>query len=271
MDECFNRIPGNLYPSDQLDYPDGQKLKAFMTWFRRERRGHIQLGYEAVTSGGRILSDTERVWYQTLDVWSEYQGRKEVLEIIDLVKGLLPTEWFLEEFYVLDDPSGWYHGVGVIKGTTDKDFSPEVLFFMKIKGGNLMSATASKVTSCSRQWVEATALGRSGLFLETALGTIGVSTLATDWKKYLGQAGWSGSLECFYDPTDAPRPTSWQRLGKGHLHDHGTASWRRRGEYTASGTCYCTSMSIAGATEDPSGVDQLQGTGELARCRCGVN
>lgn len=39
--------------------------------------------------------------------------------------------------------------------------------------------------------------------IETSLGTIDVSTLATNWKKYLvGQAGWSGTLEIFYDPTD---------------------------------------------------------------------
>lgn len=39
--------------------------------------------------------------------------------------------------------------------------------------------------------------------LETALGTIDVSTLATNWKKYIvGQAGWSASMEMFYDPTD---------------------------------------------------------------------
>jgi len=39
--------------------------------------------------------------------------------------------------------------------------------------------------------------------LETALGTIDVSTLATDWKKHLvGQAGWSASMELFYDPSD---------------------------------------------------------------------
>lgn len=40
--------------------------------------------------------------------------------------------------------------------------------------------------------------------LETTLGTIDVSTLATGWKEFLvGQAGWSGTLEIFYDPTDA--------------------------------------------------------------------
>lgn len=39
--------------------------------------------------------------------------------------------------------------------------------------------------------------------IETALGTIDVSTLSTDWKKYLvGQAGWSASMELFYDPSD---------------------------------------------------------------------
>jgi len=39
--------------------------------------------------------------------------------------------------------------------------------------------------------------------IETALGTIDVSTLYSTWKNYLvGQAGWSGTMELFYDPTD---------------------------------------------------------------------
>lgn len=39
--------------------------------------------------------------------------------------------------------------------------------------------------------------------IETALGTIDVSTLYSTWKKFLvGQAGWSGTMELFYDPTD---------------------------------------------------------------------
>ena len=39
--------------------------------------------------------------------------------------------------------------------------------------------------------------------IETALGTIDVSTLSTTWKNFLvGQAGWSGTMELFYDPTD---------------------------------------------------------------------
>jgi hypothetical protein len=39
--------------------------------------------------------------------------------------------------------------------------------------------------------------------IETALGTIDVSTLSTTWKNFLvGQAGWSGTMELFYDPAD---------------------------------------------------------------------
>lgn len=49
-----------------------------------------------------------------------------------------------------------------------------------------------------------TAVGEVRSFsLETTLGTIDVSTLATDWKSYIvGQAGWSASMEMFYDPAD---------------------------------------------------------------------
>lgn len=39
--------------------------------------------------------------------------------------------------------------------------------------------------------------------IETALGTIDVSTISSDWKEFLvGQAGWTGTLEIFYDPTN---------------------------------------------------------------------
>jgi hypothetical protein len=40
--------------------------------------------------------------------------------------------------------------------------------------------------------------------LETSLGTIDVSNIGTDWKEFLvGQAGWTASMELFYDPTDS--------------------------------------------------------------------
>jgi len=39
--------------------------------------------------------------------------------------------------------------------------------------------------------------------IETTLGTIDVSTLASTWKNFIvGQAGWSGTMELFYDPAD---------------------------------------------------------------------
>lgn len=39
--------------------------------------------------------------------------------------------------------------------------------------------------------------------VETSLGTIDVSNIGTDWKEFLvGQAGWTASMELFYDPTD---------------------------------------------------------------------
>ena len=41
---------------------------------------------------------------------------EEVLQIADLVRAALPSEWFYEELTVLKDPSGWYHGVLTIKG-----------------------------------------------------------------------------------------------------------------------------------------------------------
>jgi hypothetical protein len=65
---------------------------------------------------GRLLSDNERAWYADIHIWSSYQGRKEVLEIADLISPVIPPGWFAEELTVIQDPSGWYHGVLTIKG-----------------------------------------------------------------------------------------------------------------------------------------------------------
>ena len=132
-----------------------------------------------------------------------------------------------------------------------------------------MSATASKVSKLLLTVGSTpTALGEVRSFsIETALGTIDVSTLATDWKKYLvGQAGWSGSLECFYDPTD---PAQADLVAKARAGTICTIAVQPLGvgvgKTQLSGTCYCTSMSIAGATEDAVGLSiSFQGTGELA-------
>ena len=51
-----------------------------------------------------------------LHLWSEYQGRREVLEVADLIFAAMPMDWFVEELITLKDPSGWWHGVLTIRG-----------------------------------------------------------------------------------------------------------------------------------------------------------
>ena len=132
-----------------------------------------------------------------------------------------------------------------------------------------MSATASKGSKLLLTVGSTpTVLGEIRSFaIDTSLGTIDVSTLSSDWKKYLvGQAGWSGSLECFYDPTDEAQADLVSKARAGTLC---TVTVQPLGAGTGktqlSGTCYVTAMSIAGATEDAVGLSiSFQGTGELA-------
>lgn len=65
---------------------------------------------------GRLLDASERAWALDVHIWSSYQGRKEVLEIADVIREILPGKWFYEELVVLRDPSGWFHGVLTIRG-----------------------------------------------------------------------------------------------------------------------------------------------------------
>ena len=76
---------------------------------------YIQIG-ELQSLRGRLLNDRERSWSVDLHVWSEYQGRREILEVADLIFAAMPTEWFVEELITLKDPSGWWHGVLTIRG-----------------------------------------------------------------------------------------------------------------------------------------------------------
>ena len=132
-----------------------------------------------------------------------------------------------------------------------------------------MGATPSKV-SVVKLTVGAspTAIGEVRSFnIETALGTIDVSTLATDWKKYLvGQAGWSGSLELFYDPTDSAQSALVSNAMAGTLctltiQPLGAGS----GKPQLAGSCYITGMTISGAKEDAVGLSiTYQGTDTLA-------
>jgi len=65
---------------------------------------------------GRLLDASERQWAVDVHIWSSYLGRKEIVEIADAIRNALPEKWFFEELIVLEDPSGWYHGVLTIRG-----------------------------------------------------------------------------------------------------------------------------------------------------------
>lgn len=64
---------------------------------------------------GRLLDDSERQCAVDIHIWSSYLGRKEVVQIADTIRGALPEPWFFEELIVLEDPSGWYHGILTIR------------------------------------------------------------------------------------------------------------------------------------------------------------
>ena len=132
-----------------------------------------------------------------------------------------------------------------------------------------MSATAAKY-SVLKLTVGGTptALGEVRSYsIETALGTIDASVLSTTWKNYLvGQSGWSGTLECFYDPADTAQADLVNKARVGTLctltvQPLGAGA----GKTELVGTAYITSMGISGATEDAVGLSiSFQGTGELA-------
>ncbi|HXK90284.1 MAG TPA: hypothetical protein PL027_09855 [Thermosynergistes sp.] len=131
-----------------------------------------------------------------------------------------------------------------------------------------MGATASKV-SVLKIKVNGTdtPIGEVRSFnIETALGTIDASTLATEWKKYLvGQASWSGTLELFYDPTNTAQSTLVANAMAGALCNITVQPLGAgTGKTQLSGTCYVTGMTISGATEDAVGLSvSFQGTDAL--------
>lgn len=65
---------------------------------------------------GSLINDTERQISVDLHIWSAYQGKKEVLEIAEIIEAVLPAELRTENLIVLQDPSGWYHGIFTIRG-----------------------------------------------------------------------------------------------------------------------------------------------------------
>ncbi len=93
------------------------------------------------------------------------------------------------------------------------------------------------------------------------------AVLSTTWKNYLvGQSGWSGTLECFYDPTDAAQADLVSKARAGTLCTITVQPLGAGvGKTELVGTAYITSMGISGATEDAVGLSiSFQGTGELA-------
>lgn len=102
--------------------------------------------------------------------------------------------------------------------------------------------------------------------LEITSNTIDVSTIGTDWKQYLrGQRGWSGTIECFYDPTDAAQAELESKVDAGetvHLTflDLGEGSGNPKKE----GDAVITGVTTTVATEDAIGLSiSFQGTGAL--------
>jgi hypothetical protein len=76
---------------------------------------YIQIQFSQALRG-RVLNESEREMYFDLHIWSSYHGSKEVLEIIDLIAAIVPTEWFEEDAQtILRDESGWYHGIITLK------------------------------------------------------------------------------------------------------------------------------------------------------------
>ena len=59
---------------------------------------------------GRLLADTERKLFVTLHLWSEYQGKVELLRLADAVEQALPFNFCFDDFQLLkDEASGWEH------------------------------------------------------------------------------------------------------------------------------------------------------------------
>lgn len=68
---------------------------------------------------GRVMDRSEQKVYLHVDIWSAYQGRKEVLMVADLIKQALPEAFFFDDLDVIrDDESGWRHGMMTLHAYT---------------------------------------------------------------------------------------------------------------------------------------------------------
>ncbi|MGD9640976.1 MAG: phage tail tube protein [Synergistaceae bacterium] len=131
-----------------------------------------------------------------------------------------------------------------------------------------MSATASKnakllftVGSTPTQLGEV-----SDFSIETARGTIDVSTLASEWQEFItGQGSWSGSINGFYDPTD---PAQADLVNKALAGTMCTITVQPlgvgAGKTQLSGNCFIPTTGWNFAKEDASTISfTFQGSGAL--------
>lgn len=102
--------------------------------------------------------------------------------------------------------------------------------------------------------------------IETTIGTIDASTLASEWKTFLaGQGSWSGSIECFYDPTDAAQADI---LTKAMAKTVCAITVRPLGDGAGktqlSGNCFITSLPVSASIDGAVSISfPFQGTGAL--------
>ena len=66
---------------------------------------------------GRLLDNSENKVFVRLHIWSDYKGRKEILEVAALVRAALPEAFLLEDLEVLRDAADpqWWHGIMTLR------------------------------------------------------------------------------------------------------------------------------------------------------------
>lgn len=61
---------------------------------------------------GRVIDDSERTLIVTLHLWSNYNGRAEVLKLFGLIEDAMPENYCFDDAEILkDSDSGWQHGI----------------------------------------------------------------------------------------------------------------------------------------------------------------
>lgn len=85
-----------------------------------EAKGPYLVYGDLVEREGRLMDCSEREVHMTLHVFSSYDGRKETFEVADLVKSAIGDRMtvsevevgmLIEEFQVLREEGGWWHGI----------------------------------------------------------------------------------------------------------------------------------------------------------------